>query len=323
MSRPRARWDCRRLTAAFAALVLVHVTGTPGATAASDRLVAVVNDEIITESELESSRALATLDFLAEIIPGIRDPEPHPGLRTSLDALIDQKLLLHEAVSLGIAATDDEARAAVQALGEQHQIDDLRGVSDDDIRRRVQEQLTIVKVVNREVRSKILLNAADVDAYYRTHPDRFARPARFRIRQIFIKSPSGDPPAARAAAEADAAAVRAEAVGGSDFGELARRRSQGAEAAHGGDLGYVQRGELLPEIDVVLERLGPGEISPVLTTALGFHVINLVETKPPTPRPLEDVKPQVEELVYQEHATEFYRQWIRQLRSRSHIDVKL
>ena len=58
-------------------------------------------------------------------------------------------------------------------------------------------------------------------------------------------------------------------------------------------------------------------------TALGFHVINLVETKPPTPRPLEDVKPQVEELVYQEHATEFYRQWIRQLRSRSHIDVKL
>jgi peptidyl-prolyl cis-trans isomerase SurA len=323
MSRRRARWGFRRLTAAFAALALVHVTGTSAATAAVDRLVAVVNDEIITESELESSRALAALDLLAEILPGIRDTEPRPGLRTALDALIDQKLLLHEAASLGVGATDDEARAAVQALGVQHRLDDLRGASDDDIRRHVQEQLTIVKLVNREVRSKILLNAADVETYYRAHPDRFARPGRFRIRQIFIKSPSGDPPAARAGAKAEAEAVRAEAAAGADFGELARRRSQGAEAAHAGDLGYVRRGELLPEIDAVLEQLGTGEISPVLTTTLGFHVINLVETQPPSPRPLEDVKLDVEELVYQEHATAFYRRWIRQLRSRSHIDVKL
>jgi peptidyl-prolyl cis-trans isomerase SurA len=323
MNRRRARWGFRRLTAACAALVLVHVTNTSAVIAAVDRLVAVVNDEVITESELESSRALAALDLLAEILPGIRDTEPRPGLRTALDALIDRKLLLHEAVSLGVGATDDEARAAVQALGEQHRLDDLRGASDDDIRRHVQEQLTIVKLVNREVRSKILLNAADVETYYRAHPDRFARPGRFRIRQIFIKSPSGDPPAARAAANAAAEAVRAEAAAGADFGELARRRSQGADAAHGGDLGYVRRGELLPEIDAVLERLGTGEISPVLTTALGFHVINLMETQPPSPRPLEDVKLDVEELVYQEHATAFYRQWIRQLRSRSHIDVKL
>lgn len=323
MSRRRAQGGWRRLTAAFAALVLVHVTGASAATAAADRLVAVVNDEIITESELESSRALASLDLLADILPGIRDREPRPGLRASLDALINQKLLLHEAASLGVTATEDEARAAVQTLGEQHQLDELRGASDDDIRRRVQEQLTIVKLVNREVRSKILLNAADVDAYYRAHPDRFARPGRFRIRQIFIKSPSSDPPEARAEANAEAATLRAEAAGGAEFGELARRRSQSAEAAHGGDLGYVRRGELLPEIDAVLERLGTGEISPVLTTALGFHVINLMETQPPSPRPLEDVKPEVEELVYQEQATDFYRQWIRQLRSRSHIDVKL
>ncbi len=323
MSRGRPRWGFRRLTAAFAALVLVHVTGASGAIAAADRLVAVVNDEIITASELESSRALAALDLLGEILPGVRDREPRAGLRSALDTLIDQKLLLHEAASLGVGATDDEARAAMQALGEQHQLDDLRGASDDDIRRRVQEQLTIVKLVNREVRSKILLNAADVEAYYRAHPDRFARPGRFRIRQIFIKSPAGDPPAARAAAKAEADAVRADAAGGADFGDLARRRSQGAEAAHGGDLGYVRRGELLPEIDAVLERLTVGEISPVLSTALGFHVIDLVEAQPPTPRLLEDVKPEVEELVYQEHATDFYRQWIRQLRSRSHIDVKL
>jgi peptidyl-prolyl cis-trans isomerase SurA len=293
------------------------------ARAAADRLVAVVNDEIITESELEAARTLAGLDLLAEVLPGIRDREPRPGIRTTLDALIDQRLLLHEASLLGVTATDEEARAAVKALGEQRQLDNVRGASNDDIRRHVQEQLTIVKLVNREVRSKILLNAADVEAYYRTHPDRFARPGRFRLQQLFIKSPAEDPPVARAAAKAEAEALREEAAAGADFADLARRRSQGAEATHGGDLGWVRRGELLPEIDAVLERLQVGEISPVLDTALGFHIINLMETQAASPRPLEDVRTDVEELVYQEHATNFYREWIRQLRNRSHIDVRL
>jgi parvulin-like peptidyl-prolyl isomerase len=167
------------------------------------------------------------------------------------------------------------------------------------------------------------LNAADVEAYYRTHPDRFARPGRFRLQQLFIKSPAEDPPVARAAAKAEAEALREEAAAGADFADLARRRSQGAEATHGGDLGWVRRGELLPEIDAVLERLQVGEISPVLDTALGFHIINLMETQAASPRPLEDVRTDVEELVYQEHATNFYREWIRQLRNRSHIDVRL
>jgi peptidyl-prolyl cis-trans isomerase SurA len=311
------------LIAAWVALGLIHPTLTWPAQAASDRLVAVVNDEIITESELTSSRRFAALDLLAEVLPGIRDRESSAGLRGALESLIDQRLLLHEAAGLGMTATDDEARAAVQALGEQHRLDDLRGLSDEDIRRRVQEQLTIVKLVNREVRSKILLNSADIEAYYRKHPDRFAKPARYRLRQIFIKSPDGDAPAARAAAHTAADSLRAEAAGGADFEDLARRRSQGGEAAHGGDLGYVRRGELLPEIDAVLERLGPGEISPVIASPLGFHIINLVEVQSSTPRSLEDVKSEVEELVYQEHAADYYRRWIRQLRGRSHIDIKL
>ncbi|MFZ5863757.1 MAG: peptidylprolyl isomerase [Nitrospirota bacterium] len=301
---------------------LLLLLASAAAHAATDRLVAVVNDEIITESELEGSRALASLDLLSDILPGLQHTVSRPTARTALEALIDQRLLLREAEALGVSATKDEARGAVQSLREQHRLDELAGAADEDIEHRVQEQLTIVKLVNREVRSKILLNAADVDAYYREHADRFTRPGRYRIRQIFIKSSSDDAPA-RAAAHAQAEALRAEAAAGADFGELARRASHGAEAAHGGDLGYVQRGDLLPEIDAVLDRLGVGEVSPVLATALGFHVINVVQAQPPTPRPLEDVKPQIEELVYQEQATDYYRRWIRLLRGRSHIDIKL
>lgn len=322
MRRRDVWWWSRCAAASFAACLAVHAALGGEARAAADRLVAVVNDELITESEVEAARTSASLDLLAELLPGIRDRKGPVGFRGVLESLIDQRLLLHEAAMLGVTATDDEARAAVQALGEQHRLDDLRGLSEEDLRRRVQEQLTIVKLVNREVRSKILLNSADVEAYYRKHADRFARPARYRLRQVFIKSPADAAGPARAAARAEAEALRAEAAGGADFGALATRRSQGAEAAHGGDLGFVRRGDLLPEIDAVLETLREGEVSPVITTALGFHIVNLVKIQPPAPRPLEEITPEVEELVYQEQATDFYLRWLRQLRSRSHIDIK-
>ncbi|MEW6683980.1 MAG: peptidylprolyl isomerase [Nitrospirota bacterium] len=323
MSRLHPQRRSGRLTRVMAALVAAVVMATPLAGAAADRLVAVVNDELITASEVDASRSLAALNLLAEILPGVDGRREDPTFRDALESLIDQRLLLQEARALGLTATDDEARAAVQALTEERRLDGLNGASSEEIRRRVQDELTIVKLVNREVRSRLMINSSDVDAYYRAHPDRFTRPTRYRIRQIFIKAPAGGDPAATASARAEADAVRAEAAHGADFGELARRRSQGAEAARGGDLGFVRLGELLPEIDTALKNMRPGDVSPVIISPVGFHVINVVDIESGSVRPLEDVRRQAEEFVYQEQATDFYHRWLRQLRGRAHIDIKL
>ncbi len=312
----------RRPTTVWPALLAILAIMPPLVHASADRLVAVVNDEIITASEVDASQSLAALNLLADILPGVNDRETGPTFRDALDAMIDQRLLLQEARSLGLTATDQEAREAVLALTEERRLDRLNGAPPEEIRQRVQDQLTIVKLVNREVRSKLLINASDVDAYYRAHPDRFTTPTRYRLRQIFIKAPAGGDPAALAAAQAEANRLRAEATGGSDFGDLARQRSQGAEAVRGGDLGYVRLGELLPEIDAVLGGMRAGDVSPVIATLVGFHIINLVEVAPGAVRPLEEVKSQAEEFVYQELATNYYRRWLRQLRSRAHIDIK-
>jgi peptidyl-prolyl cis-trans isomerase SurA len=311
-----------RSTVAWPALVAVLAIVAHSVHASTDRLVAVVNDEIITASEVDASQSLSALNLLAEILPGVQDRETGSTFRDALDAMIDQRLLLQEARSLGLTATDQEAREAVRALTEERRLDALNGAPPEEIRQRVQDQLTIVKLVNREVRSKLLINASDVDAYYQAHQDRFASPTRYRLRQILIKMPAGGDPAAVASAQAEATRLRAEAMSGSDFGDLARRRSQGAEAVRGGDLGYVRLGELLPEIDAVLGGMRAGDVSPVITTRVGFHIINLVEVAPGAIRPLEEVKPQAEDLVYQEQATNYYRRWLRQLRSRAHIDIK-
>jgi peptidyl-prolyl cis-trans isomerase SurA len=286
----------------------------PPARSSTDRLVAVVNDELITASEVDAARSLAGLNLLAEVLPGVEDPKNNLTFQDALESLVDQRLLLQEARALGLTATDDEARAAVQALTEERRLDGLTGASAAEIRRRVQDELTIVKLVNREVRSRLLINSSDVEAYYRAHPDRFTRPTRYRLRQILLKTSD--------AAKSEADTIRAEAAHGADFAELARRRSQGAEAARGGELGFVRRGELLPEIDAALDGMRPGDISPVIISPAGFHIINVVEIESGAVRPLEEVQRQAEEFVYQEQATSHYRRWLRQLRSRAHIDIR-
>jgi peptidyl-prolyl cis-trans isomerase SurA len=323
MNRACSRRRPGRLTRATAALAATLAIAAPFASAAADRLVAVVNDELITASEVDASQSLAPLNLLSEILPGVDARRDAPTFRDALEALIDHRLLLQEARALGLTATDDEARAAVQALTQERRLDSLNSASSEEIRRRVQDELTIVKLVNREVRSRLMINSSDVDAYYQAHPDRFTRPTRYRIRQIFIKAPAGGDPAAAASARAEADAIRAEAAQGADFAELARRRSQGSEAARGGDLGYVRLGELLPEIDTALKVMRPGDVSPVIVSPAGLHIVNVVDIESGAVRPLEDVKRQAEELVYQEQAANYYHRWLRQLRSRAHIDIKL
>lgn len=315
----------RRRTAALAGTLVLLAwalgSGAVGeaAPAVADRLVAVVNEELITASEVEAARQASAVDLLSDVLPAGLRPAELPAVADMLEALIDQRLLLQEARALGLSATEQEAASAVAAVAEQRRLPPSPSPS-PEVLHRLQDQLTIAKLVNREVRSKILISSGDIDAYYRDHPDLFTQPPRVRISQIFLKAPEGsaDIPARRTQAER----LRAELSGGAAFGELARANSNGGEAVKGGDLGYFHRGDLLPALDREIEALAEGDISPVVQTPLGFHIVKVSEKQSGRLKPLEDVKTEIEELVYREQTDALYRQWLRQLRHRAHIDIK-
>ena len=288
--------------------------------AVTDRLVAVVNEELITASEVDAARQASAIDLLGDVLPsGVNSTEP-PAFADMIEALIDQHLLLQEARALGLSATEQEASSAFAAVAEQRHLPPAAQSPSPDVLHRLQDQLAIVKLVNREVRSKILISSADIDTYYREHPDQFTQPPRVRISQILLKTPEGS--ADLAARHTQAETLRAALEGGAEFGELARANSNGTEAAKGGDLGYFHRGDLLPALDREIEALAEGQISPVIQTPLGFHIIKISEKQVGRLKPLEDVKTDIEELVYREQADAFYRRWLRQLRHRAHIDIK-
>lgn len=286
-----------------------------------DRLVAVVNDELITAGDVAADNNLG-VNLLAEVLPSTGPAsDGDPSFDEQLQRLIDRRILLQEAHAMGVGVSEQEAASAVESLIDQGRLPPETGRT-TALNNRVRDELTVLKLINREVRSNLVVSSEEIEAYYRTHPERFTSPAQFRISQIVFRAPDGTDADTLGRKRQEAETLRDELAHGADFAALAKRHSDGPEAAKGGDLGVFRPGELLPAIDRAVASMEEGAVSPVLTTPIGFHLIKLTEKRAGRVKPLEDVRNEVEDQVYQEQTAERYRRWLRQLRHRAHIEVK-
>ena len=282
----------------------------------SDRIVAVVNTDLIMLSELQSEVAAEE----KQLEQRYRGEEPQRRLRQAqysvLTRMIERKLQLQLAKTKGVEVTDDEVNRAVQELRRQGE---TVNESNPNEKRLLREQLLLLKVVDREVRSGIMISEAELQRYYERHISRFMLPEEYRISQIYIRPrPEQDRREARARADSVLASLQQ----GADFADLVLRYSDGPEATRGGNLGYIRQGELLPEIERALATIQPGEVAGPIETADGFHLIRLDEKKPPQFRPFEEVKTEIHGLVYQQKSEDVYQFWLADLKSRSFVEIK-
>jgi parvulin-like peptidyl-prolyl isomerase len=282
----------------------------------SDRIIAVVNTELIMLSELRAEIA----GEHKRIHDEYRGEELHRRLRQveymGLTRMIERKLQLQVAKAKGVDITDDEVDRAMRELQRQGEKLD---VANPDDKRTVRDQLTLMRVVDREVRSGVMVSESEIRRYYETHQNRFLMPDEYRISQILIlKKISDTPDATKGRAAAVAAALKSRG----DFTELALKHSDGPESTKGGNLGYVRQGELLPQIERALASLQPGDVSDPVETAEGWHMIRLDEKRPAQFRPYAEVKNEIQTLVYQQKSEDVYQTWLADLKNKSFIEVK-
>ena len=213
-------------------------------------------------------------------------------------------------------STEEEVQRALQDFSQR----DLNGdPSDPLLLKNMKEQITIMKVRDREVRSGVTVSDEEIKRYYDEHRTHFRLPQEYHISQILIRPRQGEQP--------DDARRRAtdvyEALGrGQDFAKLARSESDGPGAAHGGSLGMVREGELAFELEQAIAGLQPGQISKPVETDRGFHIIRLDDRKPPQYKELPLVKAEIQNLVYKEKSEHFYHKWISDLKDDAYIEVK-
>jgi peptidyl-prolyl cis-trans isomerase SurA len=278
----------RRATAALRRCRLLLVLVLPLAAGAlpaagqqtNQRIVAVVNDESITAYDVAQRVKL--------VIGPNQQPSPDQMRRLTtqvLRTMIDERLQLQEARRLGISADPDELAAAIAGIERQNNIPaghlkealEAQGLSYASFEQQARAAITWPKVVRRRAARLVMVNEDEIDEALERIRENADKPSHL-VSQIFL---SVDSPQDEAEVRANVERLYAQLGAGAPFTTLARQFSQDSSASSGGDIGWVQPGQLPPEIDQVLEKMPVGAVSQPIRAADGYYIVALRERREP------------------------------------------
>jgi peptidyl-prolyl cis-trans isomerase SurA len=296
-----------------------------------DRIVAVVNDDIITLSELDSSFQ----PYQKRIDAGYKGPDKDKviadGHSKILSRMIDNRLIEQRSKKAGIVIKDDEVMDTIKDLLGRKSIPmaeftktlEQEGSTLEAYRQDMKEQMTRMRLLRRELKTKTLVSDEEIGEYYVKHRQEYEGKEAVRIKQILILLPQNASRAMKIKLNADAEMIRKRMVDGESFDMLAVQFSQGPSAATGGDVGFLDKGTMLPEVDDRAFRLSKDEISEVIVSPVGFHIIKVLDRRGAGIKPIDVVREEIKAKLEEEKMEKKYEEWIVDLRKKSHIEIKL
>ena len=302
--------------AVFFALCLIAPASLLSAAQVEDGIVAIVNSDLIMLSEIRRELAPES----ERIQKTYRGDDLARRLKTAeymaLTSMIERKLQLQEAKARSIVVTDQEVRDALRQMKQSGRPVDESNPADMSSAR---EQLLLLRIVDREVRGGVIVSDSDLKRYFQEHRDRFALSEEYTLSQILIQPRS---PNDTADAKEKVREVMTRLKQGEPFEDLALRFSDGPNASHGGHLGLVRQGELLPGIERTIATMVPGGISDMIETPEGFHIVRLEDKKPKQFRPFEQVRNEIQGLVFQQKIEDAFQSWLANLKNKAYIEIK-
>jgi peptidyl-prolyl cis-trans isomerase SurA len=292
-------------------------------------IAAIVNDEIITSYEVDKETAALVKE--AEKKGQVPATARQEMRRTALNRLIDKKLTEQKIRELDIKVSEEEVRQSIEDVKKQNNLTQEalvaalagQGLSFDQYKAQLKEQLERLRLMSQEVRAKVVVGEKEMREYYAANPTMFGAEEQFRARHIFFRLGKDASTQDVRRVMMNAANVLFEARSGKDFAELARKNSDEPGAVKdGGDLGTFKRGEMLPEIESTVIKMKPGEISELVVTPAGLHIIKLEERTAGKPKPFDAVKAEIEDAVYRKKSEDRFNQWLADLRTGASIEIK-
>jgi len=262
--------------------------GVPAASAQQvtliDRIVAVVNKEVVTLSELNEQVTSAERQLRRQ---GTPLPERSVLERQLLERLILQKAQLQLARDSGIRVDEIQLDRAVQRIAENNKMTlvgfrralEADGVDFERFREEVREQILLTRLREREIDGRIQVSDSEVDLYLEELKASGSERVEYNIAHILVRVPEQARPDQIEQARERARKARAEALAGHDFGKLAATYSDGPDALRGGAVGWRERDRLPELFTAALDKMTPGAVSEVLRSPAGFHVLKLVDRR--------------------------------------------
>ena len=204
-----------------------------------------------------------------------------------LDQMISEKLLIQEAKNMGL----EEDNNVLEQI------------------KKITEQILVQALIEREILEKIKVNDEEVSEYYEQNKDSFTEKEQVHLYNILLET------------EEEAQDVLERLKAAENFSEITIEKSTGPSAAQGGDLGYLARGTIIPEIEEVVFALELEELSEVIKTDFGFHILKITEKKPETIKALEEVKEDIIQILLPDKQKVAFENLLEELKSRSEIEI--
>jgi foldase protein PrsA len=293
-----------------------------------ERIVAKVNGEIITLTQLETE-VETTLDRMG---PAPSEEERLQIVeelqRQILDTMIANMLVLQIAADRGLRVPSrffDEWKAGVMEQMELETEEDLvrqvemQGGSIEELQQSFEDGLLVQEIRRMEVDNKVSVSEPEIEDRYRQNIQDYSEPAKVRIREFVVRFDDTN--------EVDKGQkvrrLLQDIRQGADFAEVARMHSESGSRDAGGDLGFFEEGELTESLNKAAFALNPGEVSEVMRLETAFYILRVEEKVEAVTKTLDEVRSEVADAVYEEKMSGQMERYIRQLRERAIIEIKL
>ncbi len=317
---------------ALLVLFCLVMASVPAVSAAEtvDRIVAIVNDDIIRLKELEAAVNSGAEQMRAGGSPAGSLTEDVQGRRDEiLNFLINRTLADQVTEEEGISVSRAEIDQAIERVRSMNDLTEeelrrslqMNGMDMETYREEIRRQILQSKLVNRKVKSRIVITDADIREYYENHPEKYREKVKYRLKNIFMAADDSSGGKNREKIRQRMTEAMTELENGKPFEAVAEKYSEASNASKGGELGAFFLDDLQKELRSVIKNLSPGEISPIVETEQGLQIFFLEEMVKPPGESLEAVSGEIRSLLYDQAVDKKFQEWIENLRKDAHIKI--
>jgi peptidyl-prolyl cis-trans isomerase SurA len=315
----------KRFVLLFAALTLV---ASPALAETISRIAAIVNEDVITTAQLD--REIEKMLSAEATDSGISPAQRDELRRKVLDQVIEETLLRQRIEKLGLQVSDADIEQAINDVQAQNNISReqlqealvAQGMTFEEYRDRLRQQLLNFKLVGREIQSKVEITNTEMRDYYRAHLDDYRNAPYIRLSRITFRLAAGSSPAAIAAMRSKAEASLNQLRQGKDFFEVLMQNAS-TVGVDGGDMGQITEGSLSDSFNRAISELSPGQTSGIIETAEGFHILRLDERNAGETQNFETVKDHIKNKMLEEKRAAALVEWTKNLRESADIEIRL
>jgi peptidyl-prolyl cis-trans isomerase C len=296
---------------------------------ASDEKAAVVNGTVIPMADVNKEIENFQKQF-ARMGQSVDEAKLLEMKKNILERMIDTEILYQEAQKKGMTVDEEEAKQELEKIKQRFPNEEefqnqmaLSGRSEESLLKDITRGKAIEKLIEKEVGDNISISEEDAKKYYDENPNFFTQPEQIRASHILIKVEEGADEADKEKAKLRIKEIKQKIDEGEDFTELAKEFSEGPSAPRGGDLSYFGRDQMVPSFEEAAFALDVGEVSDVVETKYGYHLIKVFDKKEATKTSFDDIKEKIEEFLKMQKMNEEVGNYLTALKEKADVKTYL